>query len=1793
MFGRREDRLTAQDIMFDWRKLYDLVRNIVVPKIWQDNPIQQRSKLKNIVDLICEANRFFPQSAAMEVFEELLPQIQFNSMDRQILTVQLLTLFVPTARPPKGVELVTSGPQSTDPQRWLPTIFSLWSFNLRTSVFDAYLMNLVTTLVLEQRGQLKLTNEQLRFVFASGLHFFNLPVSRGAATLPRNISMQLRDSSGVYRMQAGAGLPLKEERAHSFARFIVYTMHDESSGGTLELFEQLVQMIEPFYHPSNNGAWSGLLARFLRHLAKELLQRSRAEAAEDCEVPVDARLSRSVRRRLVVLVRTLAMLLLFSKGEDSVSMSHSTLKHLAELEPDLIFRPLLDTLYTAIDSVTETHRMISAMRALAKLATTLSTFAHYPEGAQHIAPLLTLTLPGIDVNDPTKSYFALSFIHNLCHNGVVFDELLASGDMPEVRSISKESAEDMDVSEPPELDMNQIEWATRASTAQFEAWIDQYLRRVFALMDNLSSSQDTSNNTNSSADMKLVLMASYSIELVLKQCGSRYYPMISRLITQFVTSITSLSAVEGMHKVVNAFVSALPELAHASLLSLCCERIVEEIDNGVGLTPSLSRFTRTHSETTLIWFATMLLALVECSDGQHLLKYKSQIVHAMKLLSGTCMSRHVYNIGGQMLNCVMLTLTSTTPCHTRSVPDSVWNDAEFRDNHFRHWGKHPNVADDSFSLEWHTPSEQEIEFAQELMREMVEPRIGELAAFIDSADKRELSNTENVELNRLVWVLRCGVRGLGHLVPPPGTTIAADDLTDALVGGDDANGMPPRYRLDRQVPGGYVFTDADSSEYGEVMDIRKRAGLATAQALQCVVGRGDGNVENIKALILLGESVVCYYAVDRPQFTSKRRAWNYGIEGFAMDNTICEMPRIYASRRAQLTQVSRLFHNTRFMPASELFSDISAQIAHLCLSAYSEVRSYAVSALDNIMAVVPQIKYPLIPMFVAELDARDESNPEKMMGALRMLDSLPIRRACLRDWRFFPAMVLALCRAQHEDKPQVKTMIRNTAVTQVVYVVAPVEPVPPGPLLEQMVNALDGANTDVSVAVAKSRETCAQRYRYAASEYTRLVNELVGILRDAGTTWRFAAIAGYYLDQLTSVRTAPEEQLVGTLAEYLTSDLMLFRESAALNLAQAIGMIKKRSKLSNPNIAAAQRRQQLDMRDGRALGAPHAYADLCERALDGDTEAVQTPLVDNPACGWLVWPKTAKVYAAAPTGDALAFDSIEEASRPAYNAVRSVLFADGKWAEIARLFSVESTRPSEEEIFGGTRAGLFSQVFSLFGPPLLERAWTAIEGLARENERVGAQRAAAEMIGGLLRGTKHWAQSGLDAMWTQLIPLLDTVFARLAPDTLRFWQAALQYAFARRDPRRYLPLIRLIVYGRPFDPQAEAPFAEAAKLDILRALFGAWDWRIASAVVASRPRFLDALAHPYKQVRDAAAIAMYTLSSAEFSVSYARVDEAVDDLARYGPLGRDFSQWAGSSRTQALISEMTQRVQAWKAEVVPLTVGPTNFSRGSKTLLSFFFVGFRFGPRRLTLDHAPNILQLLSELQEHHDDDELCRLASSNLEFLSQVLYTANLSEIVGARLLALLDSSMWHVVNKALPLLCTLTFANRFTLSREIRARILDTTSLFLEHDQIEVRQAASSSLTNMVKCASSNVIFDINTRFSAKLQRRLPRVRYGRTPKDPHAYSKLVLTRHAGVLGLSCLVLAFPYTIPEWMPNVLVQLAECIDDPNPIQSTVQRTFAEFRRTHMDTWHEDRKRFSTSQLDILTDMLVSPCYYA
>lgn len=45
--------------------------------------------------------------------------------------------------------------------------------------------------------------------------------------------------------------------------------------------------------------------------------------------------------------------------------------------------------------------------------------------------------------------------------------------------------------------------------------------------------------------------------------------------------------------------------------------------------------------------------------------------------------------------------------------------------------------------------------------------------------------------------------------------------------------------------------------------------------------------------------------------------------------------------------------------------------------------------------------------------------------------------------------------------------------------------------------------------------------------------------------------------------------------------------------------------------------------------------------------------------------------------------------------------------------------------------------------------------------------------------------------------------------------------------------------------------------------------------------------------------------------------------------------------------------------------------------------------------------------------------------------------------------------------------------------------------------------------------------------------------------------------------------------------------------QMTVKKTLSNFRRTHHDNWQEHKQQFTDDQLLVLTDLLVSPCYYA
>lgn len=92
---------------------------------------------------------------------------------------------------------------------------------------------------------------------------------------------------------------------------------------------------------------------------------------------------------------------------------------------------------------------------------------------------------------------------------------------------------------------------------------------------------------------------------------------------------------------------------------------------------------------------------------------------------------------------------------------------------------------------------------------------------------------------------------------------------------------------------------------------------------------------------------------------------------------------------------------------------------------------------------------------------------------------------------------------------------------------------------------------------------------------------------------------------------------------------------------------------------------------------------------------------------------------------------------------------------------------------------------------------------------------------------------------------------------------------------------------------------------------------------------------------------------------------------------------------------------------------------------------------------------------------------------------------------------------------------------------------------------------------------------------------------------YYATVNARHAAVLGLCSLILSYPYTIPSFLPECIVAISKCVSDPSPIQGTVRKTFLEFKSTHQENWDQDKKVFKEEDLYLISDLLISPSYYA
>jgi proteasome activator subunit 4 len=150
----------------------------------------------------------------------------------------------------------------------------------------------------------------------------------------------------------------------------------------------------------------------------------------------------------------------------------------------LLFPGLLERIYPSLDNLTETHRTASSLSLLSHIALPLLSRQHYPAGGKHLLPLLHLTIPGIDMNDPMKSISSLMFITTALMNVPIFD-LTGSASSGITYESEETNFESMDIDGGNQLmhaDREEDDLLCRSSTGEFEEWLSKFLNRVFTIV---------------------------------------------------------------------------------------------------------------------------------------------------------------------------------------------------------------------------------------------------------------------------------------------------------------------------------------------------------------------------------------------------------------------------------------------------------------------------------------------------------------------------------------------------------------------------------------------------------------------------------------------------------------------------------------------------------------------------------------------------------------------------------------------------------------------------------------------------------------------------------------------------------------------------------------------------------------------------------------------------------------------------------------------------------------------------------------------------------------------------------------------------------------------------------------------------------------------------------------------------------------------------------------------------------------------------------------------------------------
>ena len=1721
------------------------------------------------------------------MLEEILPLFSTSDMTHAYIVLGAITAMVPTTPAP------VAAPHG-QPSDFLPTFFHLWSLMTRSKMFDTSFIDIFSRLARDYLSCQDVpfgehgifTREQSDLTFTAILRLTEIPV--GQANSPY-ASLDYNSGLGVFLEKDKKKHPVP----YMIARWIVNCLSPHCLGkesSVLASLAGLMESVDTFFHPSNQGSWTTLLAQLTFFLADIFVSRWNREQSGELDTPPDRKINAELKRRFVLSLKEVTFMGLFAKSSKVTNYYYSALQSLTFLEPGLMLPGALQRFYPSLQGLVEVHRTTSSLCGLQMLAHIMSKQKGF---RCHMTALLALALPGIDANDLGKTQYTLNFIQSVAYSipfvslaeghGEVRDTGLAvqwvQGEMERMEREGQDVRIDYDEELSDELEADIV----RSSTAGFGEFVLALLGKVFTLLENLP---DSSHSRSASPEENVINTLPAALTPLFASLSPELFDSALEKLSAFVSGHVVHQARDAMAWICNAMCKVNPEKTLKVFVPMLTVNIRNEIDYNGAASDRSSGTDVLPRDRALVWHVSMLSMCVVHVGGE-VLKYKDELFGIAQYMQEKCRGLPTIHISNYVHH-LLLNLTHTYPIDNALFePDVVARGLDVRD-----WGRTTSPSD--LTIKWHRPSPPEIRFAVELFETQTKAATRKLELLMgdETPVSRKGKNKEWAdEVSRALSQIRLVISGVAALFDPR----RAAGETDGLANGGDriqTDGdvlmeededplaeVADDEELTRQFryPAGYLL-DVKSPLYDRIHELREDIGRLLSRTHAFLGAHQEDDVSCFTALYSAYRTWITDVGIERSAHPLERllRLYKADVSPFKISGLRKAYPRQLLIKRADAYQLQRVKYNASYRRKSELDKQLLLDLADSCTSSYADVRRVAQSAQDSSLKALIGGRPLVIPVILDKLrKSLDANDHDRIKGAMYTLLFTSMLRTLMRDWRFAPDLMRAYIDTASVDKASIQ-QLGSTALYPLLDFGKPFERLV---LTDPAAVDVIRPAADCSEQIRARHEFIQERRRKVEAKKAALGVELTEKAKVAH--WKVATRCSIFATNLClRFDTLAPAQFVDLVARG-TNDphpgLRANYQSAFASVFTAVDMravynhdyrtfLEEKDK--DPNRTEVDVPQDDPAWTGRFLAAFEKY-DGAEYFVDSD----------HP--GWLVWGKKFTAFRADPRR----FLDYDEAETAVRRQIGGILTRD--WFKTCFEYLKQEPRDASSDRFRMANVMMLMQCFDLVNYGVAAATFDDIKELTTEVYGDGGDkhqhRAAAEIVGAMLSCGSDDPRDLREKVWGFAAPLLLRVIAGdLTPDNVGYWTTCLHLTVDTKDPRRSHELVQALGAFR-LDMASNAAFKESSKVALLEYLINAsgWHFRVEKPILDD---FLAHIDHPYKSVREAIGRVIAAIYRTRYHESFPSVGALLDANKAESSIG--IRPYVPSPEFSATIAEVFGRIEKWRQERAPGQQTPSSYTSGSKTVLVWLDATLSSQECTQLVKFFPDpFIDQLLHMMDVKEDPELMRLAYHVYRHLPNIPFRSGEDDAFVRALIRIgRSAASWHQRLRALVNMQVVYFRRLFLTGPEQRELLFDAVGDMLSDAQLEVRDCAAATLAGMIRCSPvairDPIIRNLKQRFETQLRlnpmpkRKVPGTD---TPVDSQ---KQVVRRHAAVLGLGALIEAFPYATPPppWMPEVLAHLAtRAASDPGIVGKATKTILAEFKKTRQDSWTVDQK-VSTSR---------------